>query len=83
MKFVFLSGGLLGFLVGLVTSWLLDHAPDRVFLDAAVGCLAGALLFRWFWTVMLAGLRDTVLARYHASLSAPAPAPAAAPAKTK
>jgi hypothetical protein len=81
MKFVFLSGGLLGFLVGLLTSWLLDHAADRVFLDASVGCLAGAMLFRWFWTVVLAGLRDTVIARYRASLLPP---PAASlPLKTK
>ena len=83
MKFVFLSGGLLGFVTGLVTSWLLDHAPDRVFLDAAVGCLAGAVLFRWFWTVVLAGLRDTVLARYHASLAAPAHAPIVPAPKAK
>lgn len=69
MKFVFLSGGLLGFVTGLLTSWQLDHAADRVFLDASVGCLAGALLFRWFWTVVLAGLRDTVVARYRASLA--------------
>ena len=81
MKFVFLSGGLLGFLVGLLTSWLLDHSADRVLLDGAVGCLAGALLFRWFWTIVLAGLRDTVVARYRASL---VPPPAAAlPHKTK
>lgn len=81
MKFVFLSGGLFGFLLGLVSSWLLDHAPDRVFLDAAIGCLAGALLFRWYWTVVLAGLRDTVLARYRASL---VPPPVSAlPHKTK
>ena len=71
MKFVFLSGGLLGFLVGLLTSWLLDHSADRVLLDGAVGCLAGALLFRWFWTIVLAGLRDTVVARYRASLVTP------------
>lgn len=86
MKFVFLIGGLIGFVVGLVTSWLLDHAADRVFLDASVGCLAGAVLFRWFWTIVLAGLRDTVVARYRASLSTPVPvtspaAPAAAKAK--
>lgn len=68
MKFVFLIGGLLGFVTGLVTSWLLDHAADRVLLDAAVGCLVGALLLRWFWTIVLAGLRDTVVARYRASL---------------
>lgn len=72
MKFVFLLGGLLGFAVTLVASWALDHAPDRVFLDASVGCLVGAVLFRWFWTIVLAGLRDTVVARYRASLAAPA-----------
>lgn len=80
MKFVFLSGGILGFLLGLITSWALDHQPDRVFLDASVGCLVGALLFRWFWKMVLAGLRDTVVARYRASLSpvtAPAPGKAA------
>lgn len=86
MKFVFLTGGLSGFLLGLVTSWMLDHAPDRVFLDASVGCLAGALLFRWFWKVVLTGLRDTVVARHRASvaaLNAPAPTPAPAAAKSK
>lgn len=85
MKFVFLTGGLAGFVLGLITSWLLDHAPDRVFLDAAVGCLVGAVLFRWFWTVVLSGLRETVLARYRASLSTPVPAqaPAIAAAKAK
>ncbi|MEJ1971902.1 MAG: hypothetical protein WDM96_05255 [Lacunisphaera sp.] len=66
MKFVFLSGGLTGFVVGLGTSALLDHAADRVFLDASVGCLAGALLFRWFWTVVLAAC---------ATRSSPATAP--------
>ena len=81
MKFVFLSGGLLGFLVGLITSWLLAHKADRVLLDGAVGCLAGGMLFRWFWTIVLAGLRDTVVARYRASLATPPTA--ALPAKTK
>ncbi len=83
MKFVFLFGGLLGFSVALVTSWLLDHSADRVFLDASVGCLVGAVLFRWFWTIVLAGLRDTVVARYHASVATPAHAPAAPAAKAK
>lgn len=71
MKFVFLLGGLLGFSLGLLMSWALDHAPDRIFLDASVCCLVGAVLFRWFWTIVLAGLRDTVVARYQATLSSP------------
>ncbi len=83
MKFVFLSGGLLGFVTGLFTSWQLDHAADRVFLDGAVGCLAGALLFRWFWTVVLAGLRDTVVARYRATLAVAPVSALPRPQKTK
>jgi len=83
MKFVFLAGGLTGFTVALLTSWLLDHSADRVFLDAAIGCLVGAQLFRWFWTVLLAGLRDTVVARYRASLPPAAPTNTPAPAKAK
>ena len=67
MKFVFLCGGLLGFVTGLVTSWALDHSADRVFLDAAVGCLAGALLFRWFWTVLVGGIREVILQRHAAA----------------
>lgn len=76
MKFIFLSGGLIGFVLGLVTSWLFDHPADRVFLDAAVGCLVGAILFRWFWSIVLSGLRETVLARYQATLPGPAQVPA-------
>jgi hypothetical protein len=72
MKFVFLSGGLLGFVTGLFTSWQLDHAADRVFLDASVGCLAGALLFRWFWTVLVGSIRETILARNAAAVLAAA-----------
>lgn len=82
MRFVFLVGGLVGFLLAAATSWACDHAPDRVFLDGAVGCLGGALLFRWFWTTLVGGIRETILARHEAGLTeTPAPA-AAAPAPT-
>ena len=72
-----------GFTLGLITSWLLDHSPDRIFLDASVGCLVGAVLFRWYWTIVLGGLRDTLVARYRASVSTPAPVAPAAPAAAK
>ena len=83
MKFIFIAGGLAGFLAAGTGSFFAGHSFDRVFFDGAVGCLAGAVLFRWFWTIVLAGLRDTVVARYRASLSTPAHAPAAIAAKSK
>lgn len=67
MKFVFLAGGVTGFLVAAASSALADHAADRVFFDAAVGCLVGALLFRWFWTILVRGIRETILARHAAN----------------
>ena len=72
MKFVFLSGGVLGFAAAAATGWLSDRSADRILLDGAIGCLAGALLFRWFWTVLLRGLRETILIRQKAAALAAA-----------
>ncbi|MEI7551968.1 MAG: hypothetical protein WCL24_06520 [Verrucomicrobiota bacterium] len=71
MKFVFLAGGLAGFLLAAAAGLWAGRALDRVLLDAALGCLAGALLFRWFWTVLVRGIRETILHR-HAAASATA-----------
>ncbi len=67
MKFVFLAGGLAGFLIAAITGLWVGHEPDRILLDAALGCLAGALLFRWFWTVLVRGIRETILIRHAAA----------------
>jgi hypothetical protein len=75
MKFVFLAGGLSGFLLAAIAGFLADRAADRIFLDAALGCLAGALLFRWFWTVLVRGIRETILIRHAASSAASATSP--------
>ena len=72
MKFVFLAGGFTGFAVAAFVSWMSDHAPERIFLDATLGCLAGAWLFRWFWRVLLSALRETVLSRHRAAAAAAA-----------
>jgi hypothetical protein len=63
MKFIFLAGGLAGFLIAGSGSLWAGHQADRALFDAAVGCLVGALLFRWFWTVLVRGIRETILAR--------------------
>ena len=70
MKFIFLAGGFAGFLTAGIGSFYAGHQPDRIFFDGAVGCLAGALLFRWFWTVLVRGIRETILARHAAATAA-------------
>jgi hypothetical protein len=79
MRFIFLLGGLSGFTVAGATSWIAESGPNRIFFDAACGCLVGALLFRWFWTVLLSGVRATVHARHQSAQEALA----AAESKTK
>ncbi|HVU33737.1 MAG TPA: hypothetical protein VHE61_09905 [Opitutaceae bacterium] len=80
MKFIFLSGGFAGFCLTALASFWAGHEPDRILFDGAVGCLIGALLFRWFWTVLVRGIRETVVARQTA---AAATAAANAAAKSK
>ena len=80
MKFIFLAGGAAGFLAASAGSFFGGHSADRVFLDGAIGCLAGALLFRWFWTVLVRGIRETILAR-HAAATATATTAAAVTTK--
>jgi hypothetical protein len=70
MRFVFISGGLTGFLLAAGASYSADSSAGRVFLDGALGCLAGAVLFRWLWTVLLGGLRETLVTRHEAALAA-------------
>ncbi len=52
-----------------------------VLLDGAVGCLTGALLFRWFWTVLVRGIRETIVTRHAAATAAAAEAGASAKSK--
>jgi len=89
MKFVFFSGGAGGFILASATDYVSGRSADRMLLDGAIGCLAGALLMRWFWTVLLQGVRETYVARHRAAAAAattrtappaaPAPAPATKP----
>jgi len=70
MKYIFLAGGFAGFLSAGLTSFWVGHQFDRILFDAAVGCLVGALLFRWFWTVLVHGIRETILQRHAAATAA-------------
>jgi len=70
MRSIFLTGGFAGFLSAGLTSYWVGHQPDRILFDAAVGCLVGAMLFRWFWTVLVRGIRETILQRHAAATAA-------------
>ena len=70
MKSIFLAGGLAGFLLPAAAGLYAGRAPDRVLFDAAIGCLVGAVLFRWFWNVLLHGFREAYLSRQRAAAAA-------------
>jgi hypothetical protein len=83
MKFVFLAGGVVGFITAAGTGLWLGRDPDRILLDAGTGCLVGALLFRWLWSIFLRGFRETYLANQRAATAAvSAAAPAAKATKS-
>lgn len=80
MRFIFFAGGFAGFVIAAGTDALCGFSPNRILFDGAVGCLAGAILLRWFWNVLLRGIRDTYVARH---LAAAASAAASIPANDK
>ncbi len=82
MQFVFLAGGFAGFALTAATGLLAGREPDLVLRDATIGCLAGALLFRWFWNVLVKALSEALKAKRDADAAA-AHAAEAAHAKTK
>lgn len=82
MQFVFLAGGFAGFALAAVTGVLAGREPDLVLRDATIGCLAGALVFRWFWNVLIKALIEALQAKRAADAAA-ADAAEAAHAKTK
>lgn len=72
MKFIFFLGGFTGFALTAAAGYFAGHPAERLFFDAAVGCLAGAMLFRWFWAVVLRGFREVARERHAAAMAAAA-----------
>ena len=58
MKFIFLTGGFAGFLPRSPPPATTPTArPTASSWTPPWSCLVGALLFRWFWTVLVRGIR--------------------------
>ncbi|AHF92959.1 hypothetical protein OPIT5_24925 [Opitutaceae bacterium TAV5] len=78
MRSIFLFSGFVGFVIVLLAGFSAGRAPDLVLRDAAFGCLAGALLGRWFSGVMTGAIREALQAKREAAKArAESPAPAA------
>lgn len=60
MRFIFLVGGFVGFFLVTVTGLLADRNIDLVLRDASIAALAGAILFRWFWSIFVKLLSQAV-----------------------
>ena len=63
MRFIFLIGGFVGFMLVSVTGFLADRNIDLVLRDASIAALAGGILFRWFWAIFVKLLSQAVRAK--------------------
>jgi hypothetical protein len=81
MRSIFLIGGLSGFVLSAVTGILAGRESELILRDAAIGCIVGAVLFRWFWSVVVKALSETLSAKRAAQVAANQAAAAAAAAQ--
>jgi hypothetical protein len=77
MKFYTLFGGLTGFVLSFPTSLSAGADAGAALLDATVGCLIGAALFRGFRWVMLHQVKQLALEKARARQTATSGAVAA------
>jgi hypothetical protein len=70
MRFVFIASGFVGFTLVALAGFSADRAADLILRDAAIGCVAGALIGRWFWTVVQNAVAQTAAERRKAAEAA-------------
>ena len=62
MQFIVLLFGALGFSLVMVTGFSAGRQPDLVLRDAALGCLAAAIVGKWFGHVIDQAFAQTLAA---------------------
>lgn len=72
MRFVFLMFGASGFLLATLAGFHAGRQPDLVLRDAAVVCLATALMGRWFWGAVDRAATEAAGIRRRAAIAAAA-----------
>ncbi len=83
MKAFVLGSGAVGFAAVTFAGVSAGRLPELVLRDAALACLATAVVGRWFWGVLDRAFAETVAARRAAAEAAEAAAEAAEAAKKK
>lgn len=61
MRWIFLLGGFIGFLLAFSAGLIAGRTPALLFRDSAIACVIGAFLMRWFWSVLMTGVADTAV----------------------
>lgn len=72
MKFFMLLGGFLGFLAVMSAGLLAGSDPWLVLLNASIGCVIGAILFRVFRSVVSNSVKEIVIQKHRAAAEASA-----------
>lgn len=80
MRFIFLIGGFVCFVIVCISGWMGDRAIDLILRDASIAALAGGFLFRWFWAIFVKLLTQAVRAKRAAEKARDEAAAAAAKA---
>jgi len=61
MRYFLLIGGFAGFALVFVSGFYAGNRPASALLDAAVGCVVGAMLFRVLHAAFVSGLKERLL----------------------
>lgn len=80
MRFIFLIGGFVCFVLVSLGGWMADRAIDNILRDASIAALIGGFLFRWFWAIFVKLLSQAVRAKRAAEKARDEAAAAAAKA---
>jgi hypothetical protein len=70
MRYVFLFSGVCGFVLVAGVGYFAERPFDLVLRDAALACLASALVGRWFWSVLDRAFASTMEVRRAAAEAA-------------
>lgn len=82
MKLLMITGGLLGFGIGLTLGWVRESSWPTILWRASLGACLGGLLLRWWGRQWVAALRESLRQRQEGGDRGAAPETAPTAAKS-